>query len=127
MNSNDKENVAGKIAQVVEVEYNVVDDDDEDPNASSAGLIRGALRSIGRSAARLPTVGRLPTQRPNLPVKQIAKLSDRLSLGLDIYDSASESKLGSRWRLSRVIQFASSKFIFIFLERRFDTMYGSRE
>jgi hypothetical protein len=112
MSSNHHENVA-KIPQLVP--DNVVDDndnvDDEDLNASAAGLIRGALRSIGRSAARLPTVGRLPIQRPNLPVKQIAKLSDRLSLGLDIYDSASESKLGSRWRLSRVIQFASSKFV----------------
>jgi hypothetical protein len=110
--SNDNENVAKEIPQLV-VDKN--DEKEEDPNnASAAGLIRGALRSIGRSAARLPSVGRLPIQRPNLPVKQIAKLSDRLSIGLDIYDSASESKLGStntsiRWRaLSRTIQFASS-------------------
>jgi hypothetical protein len=113
MSSNDNENVA-KLPQLLVEDNDVVDDvddEDEDPNASAAGLIRGALRSIGRSAAKLPTVGRLPIQRPNLPIKQIAKLSDRLSLGLDIYDSASESKLGSRWRLSRVIQFASSKFV----------------
>jgi hypothetical protein len=113
MSSNDNENVA-KLPQLLVEDNDVVDDvddEDEDPNASAAGLIRGALRSIGRSAAKFPTVGRLPIQRPNLPIKQIAKLSDRLSLGLDIYDSASESKLGSRWRLSRVIQFASSKFV----------------
>ena len=111
MSSNDNENVAKTPPQVVVKDNVVVVDEDEDPNASAAGLIRGALRSIGRSAARLPTVGRLPIQRPNLPVKQIAKLSDRLSLGFDIYDSASESKLGSRWRLSRVIQFASCKSV----------------
>jgi hypothetical protein len=110
-------------------------DEEEERNKAEAGIARGAARSMGLSAARLPAVGRLPAvprpmvvriPRPpaprvvmpksaprvamprRLPVKQVAKVSDRVSQGLDLYDLAAESS-AKESNLSKLRSFASSK------------------
>lgn len=111
------------------------DDDEEDRrNKAEAGIARGAARSLGRTAGAarslgrtavtLPTVGRLPMPRPavvlprppparlvmprRLPVKHVAKISDRVSQGLDLYELAAESS-AKESRLLKIRSFASSK------------------
>jgi hypothetical protein len=103
------------------------DDEGEDEedlrNKTEAGIARGAVRSLARSAARFPAVGRIPVARPvvlprpvpmkmvmprRLPVKQVAKISDRMSQGLDLYDSAAESS-ANQSHLVKLGSFASSK------------------
>jgi len=45
-----------------------------------------------------------------LPVKDVARLSDRVSLGVDMYGSASEQQTGAhKWRLQLLRNFATSK------------------
>jgi hypothetical protein len=95
-------------------------------NKTEAGVARGAARSLGTTAARLPAVGRLPLGRPavtvprppvsvhhgmmprRLPVKQVAKISDRVSQGIDLYDLAAESSARES-HLLRIRSFALSK------------------
>ena len=96
----------------------------EDANkggAAEAGVVRGASRTIGQyiravsqSAARLPSVGRLPGKIPRrismprkLPVKQVARISDRISQGYDVWDTAKESRL--KLKLSRLKKFVVSE------------------
>jgi hypothetical protein len=116
---------------------------------SEAGLVRGAARSLGSSGRqgiammRLPTVGRLPVAAPThgvtptifrgrvakikttsiprrIPVKKVAKVSDQVSQGMSLYDSAAESSssntsvntsrgeaTSSRWK--KFTSFASSR------------------
>jgi hypothetical protein len=98
-------------------------EEDDHRNKAEAGIARGAVRSMGRSvaktAAKFPAVGRLPTVRPvpvpragavmprRLPVKQVAKISDRMSQGLDLYDSVSSESTQSK--VLRLTSFVSSK------------------
>lgn len=81
-------------------------------SAEAAGIVRGFARSVGRSVARLP-IGSLPRRavfRRRLPVRQVAKLSDRIATGLDLFSSAVESTEGKqRMILSRVTSFATCK------------------
>lgn len=77
------------------------DDDDESSHslgAEAAGFVRGVARSLGRSLAKSP-IGSLPKSikpsasvfRQPIPVKQVAKLSDRISTGLSWYSAAEET------------------------------------
>ncbi len=82
------------------------DDDDDDPNSpsrhvSAAGVVRGVSRSIARSIAK-PIVKTIPkqvpkiskqlfTRRGQLRVKGVAKVSDRLSTGWEVYSSVKET------------------------------------
>jgi hypothetical protein len=70
------------------------DDDDQHTHAEAAGgVVRGAARSLGRSVLKAP-VGSLPHRavfRQRLPLRQVAKLSDRLSTGYDWWSTAVES------------------------------------
>ncbi|GAX22840.1 hypothetical protein FisN_24Lh123 [Fistulifera solaris] len=82
------------------------DDDDDDPNSpsrnvSAAGVVRGVSRSIARSIAK-PITKTIPkqvpkitkqlfTRRGQLRVKGVAKVSDRLSTGWEVYSSAKET------------------------------------
>jgi hypothetical protein len=98
-------------------------------SAEAAGIVRGLARSSAgvRTVARLP-IGSLPRRavfmNRRLPVRQVARLSDRISTGLDLYSSAVESTTttttteegrrgGKKQRLllipSRVISFATCK------------------
>lgn len=81
-------------------------------SAAEAGITRGALRSLGRSAVRLPAVGRLPITRrggapalrTRLQVKQVARVSDRVSTGLDLLNTAQEANLSrKRARFQRLV------------------------
>jgi hypothetical protein len=74
-----------------DIERFAATDDDEHDNtgntsSEAAGVVRGLSRSI-KGVLRFPAVGRLPRQvvkQRRLPVRQIAKASDRLSQGLDV-------------------------------------------
>lgn len=108
------------------------DGDDDARHKAEAGLVRGAARSLGR-VSRSPMVGRLPAPRTvvprsvttvpsaaprptgavmprRLPVQRVAKVSDRVSQGLDLYDLASASSAKESY-ISKVRSFASSTFI----------------
>jgi hypothetical protein len=103
----------------------VLSEEDDRRNKAEAGIARGAVRSMGRSvaktAAKLPAVGRLPAVRPvpvprsgavmprRLPVKQVAKISDRMSQGLDLYDSVSSESTQSK--VLKLTSFVSSKLV----------------
>ena len=77
--------------------------------STEAGIVRGvsrsmaqravAARSAGRSLAKLPSVGRLPRSaqrgRTMVPVKRVAKVTDRMSQGLDVWELASSSSKDS--------------------------------
>jgi hypothetical protein len=84
----------------------------DDRGSAEAGVVRGLARSmqtIGRQAVKLPSVGRLPAPRSGvvrLPVKQVAKISDRISTGWSMWDSAQET---GAWQASRLRQFAISE------------------
>jgi hypothetical protein len=82
------------------------DDDDDDPNSpsrnvSAAGVVRGVSRSIARSIAKpisktipkqVPKITKqLFTRRGQLRVKGVAKVSDRLSTGWEVYSSVKET------------------------------------
>ena len=84
----------------------------DDRGSKEAGVVRGLARSmqtIGRHSVKLPSMGRLPAPRPGgvrLPVKQVAKISDRISTGWSMWDSAQET---GAWQTSRLRQFAISE------------------
>eukprot|EP00980_Cylindrotheca_fusiformis_P012638 scaffold3086_cov75-Cylindrotheca_fusiformis.AAC.4 len=69
------------------------DEEDYDLGTEAAGVVRGVSRSI----VRAPLIGRLPRQvvRQRLPVKQVARVSDRLATGLDWWSTAVESSSSS--------------------------------
>lgn len=86
-----------------------------DASAEAAGVARGAARSIGRSArsvgrsvGRSP-IGSLPHQsallKRRLPVRQVARVSDRLSTGYDWWSTAVESSEGKETLSRRVAVF----------------------
>lgn len=79
--------------------------DEDDLSGEAAGVVRGVARSIGRGAnpvLRAP-IGQLPKsagagsrgvgvlRQQRLPVRQVARVSDRVSTGLDWWNSAVES------------------------------------
>ncbi|CAB9521575.1 expressed unknown protein [Seminavis robusta] len=83
---------------------NDVDDTAAHAGTTEAGIVRGVSRSVaqravaartaGRGLAQLPSVGSLPrsaARRTRVPVRQVAKLTDRMSTGLDVWESASGS------------------------------------
>lgn len=89
------------------------DDDenkDEDSNHAEAagGVVRGAARSLGRTVLRpalKAPVGSLPHRavfRQRLPLKQVAKVSDRLSTGYDWWSTAVESTPGGDGKKNQV-------------------------
>lgn len=80
-------------------------------SSQAAGVVRGVSRSIGKSVAKsvakssknmskslpkqVPKIAKdLFTRRGRLRVRQVAKVSDRLSTGWDVYSSAMESVEG---------------------------------
>lgn len=91
----------------------IVNDDDAGTSSEAAGVVRGLSRSI-KGVLRFPAVGRLPRQvvkqRPRLPVRQIAKTSDRLSQGLDVLLEAVDATGETRkpWRI-RITNFLFCK------------------
>ena len=91
----------------------LMDEDAEERASAEAGVVRGLARSIqttGRQAARFPAVGRLPaaSRLPSrIPVKQVAKISDRVSTGWDVWDTANET---GAWKLSRLRPFVICEF-----------------
>jgi hypothetical protein len=73
-----------------------------DLSGEAAGVMRGVSRSIGRG----PWIGRLPARpspssvgrgilRKRLPVRHVARVSDRVATGLDLYTSALEASTES--------------------------------
>ncbi|KAL3936319.1 MAG: hypothetical protein SGBAC_008334 [Bacillariaceae sp.] len=85
------------------------EDDENDLGSEAAGVVRGFSRSLGRNAAR-PMIGRLPRQviRQRLPVKQVARVSDRLSTGYDWWSTAVESQQPSAQRWKQIRAFAGN-------------------
>lgn len=84
-------------------------DSENDLGSEAAGVVRGISRSLGRGAAR-PMIGRLPRQviRHKLPVKQVARVSDRLSTGYDWWSTAVESQQSSSQRWKQFRSFAGN-------------------
>ncbi|CAJ1933416.1 unnamed protein product [Cylindrotheca closterium] len=84
-------------------------DTENDLGSEAAGVVRGFTRSLGRGAAR-PMIGRLPRQviRRRLPVKQVARVSDRLSTGYDWWSTAVESQQSSSQRWKQIRAFAGN-------------------
>jgi hypothetical protein len=88
--------------------FAATDDDEHDDNtgntsSEAAGVVRGLSRSV-KGVLRFPAVGRLPRQvvkQRRLPVRQIAKASDRLSQGLDVLFEAVDATGETRqpWRI----------------------------
>ena len=94
------------------------DDNSAEAGSTEAGIVRGVSRSVaqravaartaGRSMAKLPSVGRLPRSAPRhvaatttatksarlVPVKRVARLTDRVSTGWDLWDTAAASSSG---------------------------------
>lgn len=69
------------------------DNQNNGASAEAAGAARGLARSVGRSLMSSP-IGRLPRRavfRKQLPIRQVARVSDRISTGLDWWSSAVES------------------------------------
>jgi hypothetical protein len=80
---------SGEESQDVDVE----DTDDDQHTHAAGGVVRGAARSLGRSILKSP-VGSLPHRavfRQRLPLRQVAKFSDRLATGYDWWTTAVES------------------------------------
>ena len=66
---------------------------EHDLSGEAAGVVRGVSRSLGKSVLRAP-IGQLPRRgilRQKLAVKQIARVSDRASQGLEFWSAATES------------------------------------
>ena len=100
MSSDKKDDVS-----IVDASKEHQDDDersDDGPSSEAAGIVRGISRSI-RGVFRFPGIGRLPRQvvKQRLPVRRVAKVSDRLSTGLDVWYSAVDATAETRksWRI----------------------------
>ena len=113
------------------------DESEDHTSSESAGIVRGAARTattlsrrgiVGRlpKPAVKPTViprGPMPRVLPKkMPLKHVAKVSDRLSTGFDAYDAVSSSnanptsvtKKGSSQVIQygkRFLQFSGSKWL----------------
>ena len=77
--------------------------DDTSASADLSGEAAGVVRGVSRSIVRGPLIGRLPATAPKpptvtgrgllrqrVPVRRVARVSDRVSTGWDWYTSASE-------------------------------------
>ena len=64
------------------------DDGDDDSHGDLGAEAGGVVRGLSRSILRSP-IGRLPRRR--MPIRQVARVSDRLSTSMDWYASAAES------------------------------------
>ena len=65
---------------------------ENDLSGEAAGVVRGVTRSVGRSVWKAP-IGNLPKSsrgilRQKLPVRQVARVSDRMATGWDWWSSA---------------------------------------
>lgn len=82
------------------------------PKASAPPGVRmpkiSSIKGPKFPSAAPPRGGVMPRK---LPVKDVARLSDRVSLGVDVYGSASEQQAGvvPKWKLQRLRNFATSK------------------
>jgi hypothetical protein len=107
---------------------------DDKRNTAEAGIARGAVRAMSKSATRataqFPSIGSLPRPMPakivvpkaapgvgvvmprKLPVRQVAKVSDRVSQGLDLYDLATTKSPSnvSESKFSKFRNFATSTY-----------------
>ncbi len=117
-----------------EVSKTCVNDTDASAGSSpeAAGVARGAVKTastLSRRAAigRLPKPAVIPKARPmpraglfpkKVPMKQVVKVSDRISTGFDAYDAASNLETGndkigkrSQWNqlAARAASFSGSK------------------
>jgi hypothetical protein len=97
--------------------------DDDSRASTEAGVIRAMIRSLrtmGSKSIQLPGVGSLPAKavsrkpppflrRANrqVPVHQVAKVSDRVSTGWDLWDSAQTARDNPR---SRITAMAMGKY-----------------
>ena len=79
----------------------------DDRGSAEAGVVRGLARSVGRQAVKFPSVGRLPRTHHRFPFQKVAKISDRMSTGWGIWDSANETE--GVWRVSRLRKFVTSE------------------
>lgn len=78
-------------------------DHDDEGEHDLSGEVAGVVRGVSRSIVRGPLIGRLPAAQPSgsslgkgilrrrLPARQVARVSDRMATGLDVYSSAVES------------------------------------
>lgn len=83
--------------------------DKEDTSSEAAGIVRGVARSF-KGMIRFPGVGSLPRHavlKRRLPVQRVANVSDRLSTGIDLFQTAVETEEAST-RLKRVTTFVKS-------------------
>lgn len=77
-------------------------------SSEAAGVVRGISRTIARGIAKSPLVGRLPQPaaaaksasrllRQHVPIKQVARVSDRVSTSLDWWSTAAQVHERSTW------------------------------
>lgn len=107
-------------------------DSSQDTSSEAAGVVRGLARSIQgvmrhpgvgslprrpvlkelKNMIRFPGVGSLPRQttvlKRRLPVQRVASVSDRLSTGMDLFQTAVEQQIEEASRLKRVTTFVKS-------------------
>lgn len=107
-------------------------DSSQDTSSEAAGVVRGLARSIQgmirhpgvgslprrpvlkelKNMIRFPGVGSLPRQtavlKRRLPVQRVASVSDRLSTGIDLFQTAVEQQIEEASRLKRVTTFVKS-------------------
>jgi hypothetical protein len=107
-------------------------DSSQDTSSEAAGVVRGLARSIQgmirhpgvgslprrpvlkelKNMFRFPGVGSLPRQtavlKRRLPVQRVASVSDRLSTGIDLFQTAVEQQIEEASRLKRVTTFVKS-------------------
>jgi hypothetical protein len=113
----------GEKKSTVDLSMVAHEDDADERGSAEAGAVRGLARSVqtmGRQAVKLPTLGRLPAQAPRMPaprprssgtripVKQVAKISDRISTGWDLWDTASET---GAWKWSNIRPFVVCEYM----------------
>ena len=84
-----KDGDEGELVQVSKTQHTEsMDDGGDDPHGDRSAEAAGVVRGLSRSILKSP-IGRLPRRR--IPIRRVARVSDRLSTGLDWYSSAVES------------------------------------
>lgn len=119
--------------------------DEDNTSAEAGGIVRGAARTA-TTMSRRAVIGRLPKAAPKppriiipkgkapmprimpkkVPLKHVARVSDRISTGFDAYDAVTSSSSGGtaadeanamkvRWRhlSQRILSFSGSEFLFL--------------
>jgi hypothetical protein len=122
-------------------------DEDNNTSAEAGGIVRGAARTA-TTMSRRAVIGRLPKAPPKppriiipkgkapmprimpkkVPIKHVARVSDRISTGFDVYDSVTSSSssggtnssneahaMKARWRLlsQRILSFSGSELLLL--------------